>query len=160
MPRLPQPPPPQKRRDVYSAQSRTASPARTRGACPARTRGAQPGNRNALKHGFYTPRFHQQERKALEQLPISDLQEEIKLLRAFLRRYLQELESITPGDHKAVQDAIFTACLVSSQLVALARVQNRGQFFTAESGFIRAWAESLMKGEPVDDEHKPALSGK
>jgi hypothetical protein len=128
-------------------------PKKTRGARPARSRGAQPGNNNALKHGYYTRQFLEKERKALDQIPISDLQEEMKILRAFLRRYLKELDAIAPGDHKAVQDTLYTVCLVSSQLVALARVQSRGQFFTAETGFIRAWAKSLMEGEPKSDEN-------
>lgn len=112
---------------------------------PKKRRGAQPGNQNNLKHGFYTRQFREKERKILDQLPISDLQEEMKTLRAYLRRYLKELDLIAPGDHQAVQDTLFTVCLVSSQLVALARVQNRSQFYSLESGFIRAWAKSLME---------------
>jgi hypothetical protein len=54
-----------------------------------RRRGAQPGNRNALKHGFYSRIFTPIDRKDLDRLPPSDLQAEINLLRVYIRRVIE-----------------------------------------------------------------------
>jgi hypothetical protein len=114
---------------------------------PKKRRGGQPGNANAIKHGFYTRHFRGQEIKVLDQLPVAELQDEMEALRAFLRRYLKELDTIAPGDLRAAQNALFTACLVSSQLTAMARVQARGGIFAAESRLIREWAKALVAEE-------------
>jgi hypothetical protein len=53
-----------------------------------RRRGAQPGNMNALKHGFYSPRFNRGELTDLEQGIPYNLTDEINMLRVVIRRML------------------------------------------------------------------------
>jgi hypothetical protein len=51
-----------------------------------RRRGGQPGNRNALKHGFYSTRFNKTELKAYDSADFTGLAQEIALLRLYIRR--------------------------------------------------------------------------
>jgi hypothetical protein len=53
---------------------------------PARRPGAQPGNFNALKHGFYSPRFADLELADLDAIFGDGLTNEIVLLRVIIRR--------------------------------------------------------------------------
>lgn len=54
----------------------------------ARERGGQPGNRNALKHGFFSSQFTKQEKENLNLLA-DDLTTEIAMLRVVTRRFLR-----------------------------------------------------------------------
>jgi hypothetical protein len=53
---------------------------------PARRSGAQPANHNALKHGFYSPRFADLELSDLNTALGDGLTDEISLLRVIIRR--------------------------------------------------------------------------
>jgi len=62
-----------------------------------RKRGGRPGNLNALKHGFYSKHFQKSGLKDVEE--ISDLREEIQLMRVVTRRLLEaSLECKDMGD--------------------------------------------------------------
>jgi hypothetical protein len=54
----------------------------------SRRRGAQPGNRNALKHGYYSPTFKKISLSNGETIPIFDLRDEIAILRLYARRVI------------------------------------------------------------------------
>lgn len=51
-----------------------------------RPRGAQPGNSNAVKHGFYSRKFHPQELNDLDLMLAGDLNDEIDMFRVVTRR--------------------------------------------------------------------------
>ena len=51
-----------------------------------RKKGAQPGNKNALKHGFYSAYFRPAEKRDFSRFDDETLQSEINLVRAVLRR--------------------------------------------------------------------------
>jgi hypothetical protein len=53
---------------------------------PKRRRGGQPGNRNALKHGFYSHNFTSREKSQLEQDILGEFQDEDKLINVFMDR--------------------------------------------------------------------------
>jgi hypothetical protein len=53
---------------------------------PSRRRGAPTGNKNAVKHGFYSTKFKKSERTALDESEFSGLSQEIALLRLYIRR--------------------------------------------------------------------------
>ena len=56
---------------------------------PPRKRGGQPGNRNAMRHGFYSDAFSPEERELLRQaLEIKSLQPDIAMLRVKIVRLL------------------------------------------------------------------------
>ncbi len=83
--------------DNKSNPSRRASGPQDRIAHPRaegpkdRKRGGQPGNTNAMKHGFYSDMFKQEERRILSEIPLDDLSAEIELLRVTNRRFLDAL---------------------------------------------------------------------
>lgn len=82
-------------------------------------RGAQPGNKNALKHGFYSRSFRQIESNDL--LPAADLQliNEINLLRVYIRR----LSLIDPMDVKEQISILNAISLASDRLATIAHKQ-------------------------------------
>jgi hypothetical protein len=62
-----------------------------------KSRGAQPGNTNSLKHGFYSTQFQKGEqsdlRKAAPVARYAGLQDEIDLIRVFLRRTIEAVNA-------------------------------------------------------------------
>ncbi len=59
-----------------------------------RKRGAPVGNTNALKHGFYSTRFKSREIHDLDEISENNLQDEILMLRVFIRRILDHADEI------------------------------------------------------------------
>ena len=55
---------------------------------PPRKRGAQPGNTNALRHGFYSRYFREQELADLDAFDTKAFESEIAMLRTSTRRVL------------------------------------------------------------------------
>jgi len=55
----------------------------------SKKRGGQPRNRNAFKHGFYAKYFSPSESKALSDIPITDMTDQIRLLRVQVDRFMQ-----------------------------------------------------------------------
>jgi len=76
--------------------SASAAP-RAAGTPRPRRRGGQPGNRNAVRHGFYTSIFRSKERSLLQHIPLTDLSAEIDLIRITNRRFLRALKA-SQGD--------------------------------------------------------------
>ncbi len=60
-----------------------------------RRRGAPTGNTNALKHGFYSRAFREIDCTDLDRVHFSGLQDEITMLRVFIRRVTEMSECIT-----------------------------------------------------------------
>jgi len=58
------------------------------GVGQVRCRGAQPGNKNAMKHGYYARRLPPEERKDVHEAARVALDQEILILRVFIRRVL------------------------------------------------------------------------
>ncbi len=59
----------------------------------SKKRGAQPGNKNALKHGFYSSSFKEHELHALNQISLTNTSGEIELMRVSLKRFLEAQNS-------------------------------------------------------------------
>jgi hypothetical protein len=56
-------------------------------------RGAPAGNKNAIKHGFYARQFHQADLNDLDDNKVESLTDEIKLMRVFIRRVLESVDT-------------------------------------------------------------------
>ena len=54
-----------------------------------RKRGGQPKNKNAYKHGFYAKYFTPFENRALSDIPVTDMTDQIRLLRVQVDRFMQ-----------------------------------------------------------------------
>lgn len=90
-----------------------------------RRRGAPRGNRNALKHGFYSAAFQRTERQFLLRLPGADLSPEIELIRVQLYRFLEALNH--PSLQLDIQTRLAALRAVSlsvQSILALARARE------------------------------------
>lgn len=117
-----------------------------------RKRGAQPGNRNALKHGFYSRLFTTADKSRLDQISEGDLSSEIKLLRVSIYRLASHILKST--DH---QELVAGLATVSSACIRLARLILINDAATNEedefwSGVKNYWLELLKKANtsPAD----------
>jgi hypothetical protein len=84
-------------------------------------RGAPPGNRNAVKHGFYSRHFHRADLKDLEHLDSKGLVEEISLLRLHARRLTHF--TLTATDVGEYLDTLRTLNLLISTINRLIKTQ-------------------------------------
>ena len=93
---------------------------RSRGA--PRSRGAQPGNLNALKHGFYSRQFKKADLADLDACQFSGLNDEITVLRVYLRRLIESGKDI--HTFPEMLSLVRVMCLASTSLTRLLRVQH------------------------------------
>lgn len=93
-----------------------------RGA-PRRRRGGQPGNKNALKHGFYSPGFDPTEQEDLEALAGEvTLTDEITMMRVIMRRVFDQVGDCSDlGEWSAALGALGAA---ASRMAGLLRTQK------------------------------------
>ncbi len=87
---------------------------------PRRKRGAPPGNTNALKHGYYSPRFRPPSSTDFQR---TNLPEQIDLLRAYIRRVKER--SAQADDIHAQLSLLRVLALATSRLSRLLRIQRR-----------------------------------
>ena len=87
-----------------------------------RTRGAQPGNVNALKHGFYSEQFRNGELADLTSFEDTNLQDEIGVLRVYLRRLLEMADGIE--DIRRAAAILDKVSLVTVRIATLAKAQR------------------------------------
>ncbi len=85
-------------------------------------RGGQPGNRNALKHGFYARAFRPADLRDLNRHNFSDLQDEIIMLRVFIRHVLELGSTIEDFNQAIILLRVLT--LASVGLTRLFRVRH------------------------------------
>jgi hypothetical protein len=105
--------------------------------------GGQPGNANAFKHGLYSKRHRPSEKKALQQIPVTDLDAEIGLTRAYLQRYLETLAGSDSTDPASSRNRLLTVTFSVSQIAAMARLQARARLHLTGTREIEAWIENL-----------------
>ncbi len=88
---------------------------------PPRRPGGQFGNTNALKHGFYTRRFHKRDLSGVESTSIKGLTEEIALIRIFTRKLV---ESTSPeADLYDLAGILRAICLASTVITRIIKAQ-------------------------------------
>jgi hypothetical protein len=106
-----------------------------------RRRGAPTGNKNALKHGFYSAPFNKADRDALESSEFSGLSEEITLLRLVIRQLAKWSPQIT--DFAQYLEAVRVISLACSSLSRLVRTHHLMQS-SGEDEFKKALDEALQ----------------
>ena len=89
---------------------------------PRRKTGAQTGNINALKHGFYSPRFRKGELTDLEVALADGLDDEIAMLRVITRR-LFDLAG-EDADPERLANSVSTLGAAATRLAGLMRTQS------------------------------------
>ena len=123
-----------------------------------KTRGAPRGNRNALKHGFYSSVFKENERRVLNHIPFTDLSGEIELIRVANFRFLQALNlSQEPLDVETQLAAIRAVNLSAQSITNLIRAQALAAL-TAGDDKLEDLLERLQSGRPLHDPSTPELS--
>ena len=107
-----------------------------------RKRGAQPGNTNALKHGFYSPRFSPLELRDLDTALADGLDDEIALLRVTIRRVF-DLATDEGEDSETWFKALSTLGMASTRLAGLLRTQKiiQGDTSSVASALSQALGE-------------------
>jgi hypothetical protein len=98
-----------------------------------RKRGAQPGNLNALRHGFYSPRFNSHELTDLDISPQRSLEGEIAMLRVFMRRTLDLVDGMDDQDEMVrVLGALGVAALRVARLLQAQSALGNGELISGE----------------------------
>ena len=88
-------------------------------------RGAQLGNDNAVKHGFYSAAFKDEEARLLDESQSADLTAEIELIRVMNMRYLESLKnSAEPLDPETQLSALRAVTLSAQAIIGLLRIQK------------------------------------
>ena len=104
--------------------------------------GGQPGNANALKHGLYSRQHRPFDKKALQQVPVTDLQDEIGLTRTYLQRYLASVDFGSP-DSEDRRNALLTINFAVAQIASMVRLQVRARLHALGSREIDDWFDTL-----------------
>jgi hypothetical protein len=117
---------------------------------PKRKRGGQSGNRNALKHGFYSRYFTELENSDLDLALATDLSDDIAQTRVALRRCFDQAK-----DDRASLDLRLQAAEVAGKvLTALTRAliaQKQLQGETLDSASILSQALAGLNVQPHSD---------
>lgn len=120
-------------------------------------RGAPLGNTNAVKHGFYSKRFHRREAAALQDNPEIDLTAEITILRLKIRS-LAELSRNETTFTSALNSlrAISFATICLTRLVSLQTIINPpGQPDDQVIRELLAWSKQIDAAEGRVDDPAP-----
>jgi len=88
-------------------------------------RGGQPSNRNAYKHGFYSKYFSAFESKALSDLPVTDVSNELGLMRVQVDRFMQVYTASLEGlDFEERLAALRAVTLAVGRIASLERIHS------------------------------------
>jgi hypothetical protein len=122
---------------------RPGSPSLKRGTTPPgepRKRGAPLGNTNALKHGFYARAFHDAEQSEVADLDPSSLENEIQLMRVFIRRTALLADKVTDLDQSLTLLSVMARA--SHSLASLMRTQQAAVSTQDHNDFKQLLAEA------------------
>lgn len=148
------------RADLKSASAiprhEAAGQARISGA-RMKKHGAPLGNRNAFKHGFYSAAFKAEERRLLEQVPVTDLAAEIELVRVTSYRFIQALNAVArPLDIETQLAALRAVNLSAHSIASLLRVRAWTMSAAREADLEGTDAQpSSRPSAPQDSPRKP-----
>lgn len=110
------------------------------GRTARRKRGGQPGNTNALRHGFYSRRFRNQEIADLEAMAAQGLQDEIDMLRVAARRVMELADGVD-----TLEDAIAVLSTLSVAASRLAQLLKAQRALGAEGGEVAETLSQALK---------------
>lgn len=114
------------------------------GKSPKKSRGGQPGNKNALKHGFYSPSYTRREDERLTTDVKGEFFDEEALIRVLLARVAQDPSK---ENIEALRACVLgTTCLLSIH-------RDRKFIYNGQTTIERALQE--LKGLPFDQDGQP-----
>lgn len=112
-----------------------------------RRRGGQPNNTNALKHGFYSRQFRQIDLADLDAVSAS-LDDEITLLRVFMRRLLEASQDQEETEIEDLRQTLSIIGSTSTKIATLLRTQailTGGHQDDAKQAISQALAEVIQE---------------
>ena len=111
--------------------------------------GAPLGNTNALKHGFYSRRFRSTDLNDLDTHNFSGLQDEITMLRVFIRGVVERSAEV-----ESLDESIYLLRALSLATIGLTRLIRTQQLFgTPRDDFlklIQTIAGDILLGDELD----------
>jgi hypothetical protein len=112
--------------------------------------GAQPNNKNAYKHGFYSKYFNAFESKALSDLPLTDITNEIGLQRVQIDRFMQVYtDSLEELGFEQRLAALRAVTLAIGRIASLERIQSSsGKNFKEYNELKKLFDERLAEPHP------------
>ncbi len=115
---------------------------------PRRKRGGQPGNTNALRHGFYSRKFHAGDLEDLESGSTASLEDEIAMLRVSIRRVF-DFASENADDLDEWWKTLAVLGAASTKLASLMRTEQAlaGQRNAAAAALSQALSEVIQEME-------------
>ncbi len=122
-------------------------------------RGAQPNNKNAYKHGFYSKYFSAFESKALSDLPLTDVSNELGLMRVQIDRFMQVYTaSLEELDYEERLAALRIVTLAVGRIASLERIQSSaGKNLDQFNEFIRM-LDNIPEEALQDPDHSPEIT--
>jgi hypothetical protein len=114
---------------------------------PRRLRGAPLNNLNALKHGFYARKFRQTDLVDLAESKFQGLNEEITMLRVFMRRVIEQSSSASSLSENI--EVLRILSLAAASLTRMARTQK--YLDTGSGGF---WLPAELFTSALEDVRK------
>jgi uncharacterized protein YjcR len=118
---------------------------------PKRKSGAQPGNKNALRHGFYSKDFTIDESKRLDSIDPKELASEIALLKVKIDRLNQQLDlsenwiSDKEGNQRRDDHYLAQLNTLSNMTTALATLKRTQYLIQGRSSSITDAIEAAME---------------
>jgi len=110
---------------------------------------APKGNKNALKHGLYANRFHDNEVKRLNNIPVKNIEGEIAYLRTVLSRIAMILEKtgLGYGSQRPLEDE--TIKLLHSFTEASRSLSTYIRLYTMMTGELEEWEKEIEEGKSL-----------
>lgn len=113
---------------------------RKHGVLP-RKRGAQVRNYNAFKHGLYSKRFKPLTTKALADLNIGNVEEEIQVIRIMIARHLEMRVNNPPS---SAEESLTDLRVISFAVARLASLMRLHKNLPAELPDEEDWMDNLL----------------
>jgi len=118
---------------------------------PKRKPGGQPGNRNALKHGYYSQLFKQREDEIFSALSLEEIQEEIELTRVNNRRVLQAITDDPDITYDQILAGVRAISTGTALIASLFRAGLEASLASSEGEETDGWLYDLFGIDgPVD----------
>jgi len=118
---------------------------------PKRKPGAQPGNRNALKHGYYSRLFKGHEDEIFSTLSLEEIQEEIELTRVNNRRVLQAMSEDPDITYDQILAGVRAISMGTALIASLNRAGAGASLESTEEDDMDSWIYDLFGIDgPVD----------
>jgi uncharacterized protein YjcR len=109
-------------------------------------RGGQPGNKNALKHGFYSELLTKEEIARLNKVADINLDDEIKILRALVYRLIEQIETTDMDEARKSANTI-------SNIVQVINTTQRTKLLARGGGgeIAQTILEAIMSLDPYKE---------